>query len=250
MSAVVPNGPTWFEVDILKILVIDDDIIARMALAEVIRSVSDRVGQVVEFQSGNDAWSELEQSFVLPFMVFCDIRMPGMSGIDLLQVVKKNERMKDLPFVMISSAGDMETIKTALAIGIAGFVVKPYSFDDACLRLKKFISVAREKMAETPAQTRSRLKISAERYSHYLSGLRAQLSHLAVQAKASSMPHELDRVKHKIEALRTASQTLGLWRAISILENMMAAAATQDNLLDGLHEVNQLVQYQTYSVDV
>ena len=55
-----------------------------------------------------------------------DITMPGMSGLDLLRIVKT--RRPDLPVFMISDYGDAERVKTALARGADGFLTKPVDF--------------------------------------------------------------------------------------------------------------------------
>jgi DNA-binding NtrC family response regulator len=55
-----------------------------------------------------------------------DINMPGMSGLDLLPIVKT--RRPDLPVFMISAYGDAYTGATAMARGAAGFLAKPVDF--------------------------------------------------------------------------------------------------------------------------
>jgi DNA-binding NtrC family response regulator len=59
-------------------------------------------------------------------LLVSDINMPGMSGLDLLPVVKT--RHPDLPVFMISAYGDADTVATALARGAAGFLTKPIDF--------------------------------------------------------------------------------------------------------------------------
>ncbi len=59
-------------------------------------------------------------------LLVSDINMPGMSGLDLLPVVKA--RRPDLPVFMISAYGDNNTINTALARGASKFLTKPVDF--------------------------------------------------------------------------------------------------------------------------
>ena len=59
-------------------------------------------------------------------LLLSDINMPGMSGLDLLPVVK--ERRPELPVFMISAYGDEATVATALARGANKFVTKPVDF--------------------------------------------------------------------------------------------------------------------------
>ena len=59
-------------------------------------------------------------------LLVSDITMPGMSGLDLLPIVKT--RRPDLPVFLISDYDDAERVKTALARGADGFLTKPIDF--------------------------------------------------------------------------------------------------------------------------
>ncbi|WP_442785049.1 response regulator [Actimicrobium sp. GrIS 1.19] len=68
----------------------------------------------------------VEQAIKLkPDLVFLDIEMPDTSGVDVLK-----ELMKELPktiVLMVSGLRDAETIKSCLASGAAGFIIKPFN---------------------------------------------------------------------------------------------------------------------------
>jgi DNA-binding NtrC family response regulator len=59
-------------------------------------------------------------------LLVSDINMPGVSGLDLLPIVKM--RCPDLPVFMISAYGDADTVATALARGAGEFLTKPVEF--------------------------------------------------------------------------------------------------------------------------
>jgi DNA-binding NtrC family response regulator len=59
-------------------------------------------------------------------LLVSDINIPGMSGLDLLPIVKT--RRPDLPVFMISAYGDADTVATALARGADEFLTKPVEF--------------------------------------------------------------------------------------------------------------------------
>jgi len=68
-------------------------------------------------------------------LLLSDINMPGMSGLDLLPVVKSAR--PDLPVIMISAYGDGDTVATAMARGASKFVTKPVDFP----RLKQDVTM-------------------------------------------------------------------------------------------------------------
>ena len=76
-------------------------------------------------------------------LLLSDINMPGMTGLDLLPVVK--QRRPELPVFMISAYGDDATVATALARGANKFVTKPVDFP----KLKQEVAVIAEQAGNT-----------------------------------------------------------------------------------------------------
>jgi len=60
-------------------------------------------------------------------LMFSDINMPGMTGLELLPLVRAAR--PDVPVIMITAYGDAETRETALTGGAAGLITKPIDFD-------------------------------------------------------------------------------------------------------------------------
>ena len=69
-------------------------------------------------------------------LLVSDINMPGMSGLELLPVVK--QRRPGLPVFMVSAYSDADTVATALARGASKFITKPVDFPS----LKQEVSIA------------------------------------------------------------------------------------------------------------
>jgi CheY-like chemotaxis protein len=69
----------------MKVLVVDDDVVSRMVLMHLIDSCGSF--DIVEAEDGADAWQQLEAG-LRPAICFCDLRMPRLSGMELLQRVK------------------------------------------------------------------------------------------------------------------------------------------------------------------
>jgi FixJ family two-component response regulator len=107
----------------VKITVIDDDASVRKALKRLIRSA----GMASHaFASAEDF---LASPLPLPDCLVLDLRMPGMSGLELQQHLAAEHR--PVPIVFISAHDDDQTRHAALAAGAAAFLHKP--FDDHTL---------------------------------------------------------------------------------------------------------------------
>lgn len=101
-----------------NILVIDDDRPIRSTLREILEFEK---FHVEEAEDGESAMSKVKgKKFDL---VLCDIKMPKMNGIEVLE--KLQEKYADLPVVMISGHGTIETAVEAIKMGAYDFIAKP-----------------------------------------------------------------------------------------------------------------------------
>ena len=101
-----------------KILIVDDEKSIRETLKEILEYEK---YQVNEAQDGEAAWEELSKNSY--DVVLCDIKMPKMDGIELLDKAV-NEGI-DTPFIMISAHGTIETAVDATKKGAYDFIQKP-----------------------------------------------------------------------------------------------------------------------------
>ncbi|MDQ2665004.1 MAG: response regulator [Gemmatimonadota bacterium] len=108
---------------LIHVLVVDDEEAVRVALSRFLRS---RGYDAVAVGSGPEALEQLEKgTFEL---MLCDIRMPGMSGLDVLtQALALNG---DLGVVMLTAVNEAETATDALARGAMDYIVKPVGLEE------------------------------------------------------------------------------------------------------------------------
>lgn len=101
----------------IKILVIDDEAAIRRTLKEILEYEKYKVELA---ENGEEGWKMInEESYDV---VLCDIKMPKMDGIQLLQKVVKEF---DVPFIMISGHGDIDTAVDSIKMGAFDFIQKP-----------------------------------------------------------------------------------------------------------------------------
>ncbi|MEE8569175.1 MAG: response regulator [Anaerolineales bacterium] len=75
-----------------------------------------------------------------PDVMLLDINMPEVSGIDLLEFLRQQNNLKDLPVVMLSSETTDVQVDEAMAIGANGFIFKPVTIDELEEALNKALA--------------------------------------------------------------------------------------------------------------
>jgi len=108
-----------------RILVVDD----QKAMLRLIRGILHDSGlmDVVEADDAVTALSELrDQSYSL---VISDLMMEPMSGLELLREVRRDARLRRLPFLMVTGAGFADEVLAAKDAGVSGYIVKPFTTD-------------------------------------------------------------------------------------------------------------------------
>jgi len=180
----------------MKVLVVDDDVVARMMLMHLVDSCGQY--ELVEAEDGEDAWRQLAAG-LRPGIVFCDLRMPLLGGMELLQRVRRDPALASLPFVLVSAASDGDTLAEAGRLGADGYIVKPFAAGQVRAQLTRLAHAD-----EHPAEVAARLGIPFERLRLYLSGLQRQL-----EEAAATLPAAPDR-QALLARLAEGCATLGL----------------------------------------
>jgi len=102
-----------------KILVVDDMAAIRTSLREILE---EEKHEVAEAKDGEEAFKKLEQEYY--DIAFCDVKMPKLDGIELLEKVKKAGITT--PFIIISAHGTKETALECIKRGAYFFIQKPF----------------------------------------------------------------------------------------------------------------------------
>ncbi len=67
---------------------------------------------------------------VKPKVVLLDLKLPKVSGIEVLQQLKANEHTKNIPVVVLTSSREERDLNDAYALGVNSYVTKPINFDE------------------------------------------------------------------------------------------------------------------------
>ena len=65
-----------------------------------------------------------------PKVVLLDLKLPKVSGLEVLKIIKEDNRTRNIPIVIVSSSREEPDIKKAYDLGVNSYVVKPVDFDD------------------------------------------------------------------------------------------------------------------------
>jgi DNA-binding NtrC family response regulator len=132
-----------------RILVVDDEANARMALAELLRE------EGFDIETAADAFKALGKfEAFTPHVVITDLKMPGMDGIDL---VKKLRASDDAPAVIVMTAfGAVESAIEAMRAGAEEYLTKPLNFDELLVVVDKVL--ANQALRRETVQLRKRVR--------------------------------------------------------------------------------------------
>jgi two-component system, chemotaxis family, chemotaxis protein CheY len=203
----------------MKVLVVDDDVVSRMVLMHLVDSCGSF--EILEAEDGEDAWGQF-QAGLRPRICFCDLRMPRLSGIDLLERVKADAGLAAMPFVLVSAAGDCESVQQAMALGADGYITKPLQAGQVQVQLEALADVLDPD--ESPAHTMRRLGIDAQRLALYLGGLHKQLVAAGDDIEQLLACADVGSARERIARLREGCQMLGLAAAAAALAALEARA--------------------------
>lgn len=106
---------------IRKILVIDDDV----SYLELTKVLLENDNYTVFLSENGKDGIEKAASF-LPDLIFLDIMMPEMSGIEVLRALKSNQKTNHIPVIMLTAKTDSQSMLKTQACGAADYIIKPY----------------------------------------------------------------------------------------------------------------------------
>jgi CheY-like chemotaxis protein len=92
--------------------------------------------QAVQYLAGQGAYSN-RQTFPLPTIVLLDLKLPRRSGLEVLSWVRRQDDLRRLPIIMLTSSNQQGDIKKAYDLGINSFLVKPSALEELTELVRK-----------------------------------------------------------------------------------------------------------------
>jgi len=116
-----------------RILIVDDSATVRQQVSLALTGAGFEVVEAVDGQAGAET-IEAEDDLSL---VICDVNMPRMNGLEMLERIKAGGQRDHLPVVMLTTEGQPALIKRAKAAGAKGWIVKPFKAAQLVAAAKK-----------------------------------------------------------------------------------------------------------------
>jgi len=120
------------------VLVVDDEANVRTAVMQLLLSFNRSDLNVDQVSNGAEALRRLQSRHY--DLMLADTEMPSMSGADLMRSVRANEKLNSLPVIMLLAVGaGKQAVHDAVALGISGFVIKPFKPDQLLTQIRKVL---------------------------------------------------------------------------------------------------------------
>ncbi|MBR6316110.1 MAG: EAL domain-containing protein [Lachnospiraceae bacterium] len=123
------------------VLVVDDESVNRQMLGYIVSSEY----EVIYAENGVDALEMIHSFRNTLSMILLDLLMPGMNGFELLEILKSDENLRQIPVIVLTSEKDAEV--RSLKLGAADFITKPYDMPEVIMaRIGRIIELAEDRM--------------------------------------------------------------------------------------------------------
>lgn len=119
------------------VLIAEDSAPMREDIVQILKSFGYAVVQVAD---GMEAWDALNDPSIQFDVILSDWNMPRMQGIELLHRVRSADRLKNTPFIMISSRAEESMLISAIQSGVDNYLTKPFTPDVLKAKLEKAFS--------------------------------------------------------------------------------------------------------------
>jgi two-component system, chemotaxis family, chemotaxis protein CheY len=107
-----------------NVLVVDDSAVMRSMIIRILRLSGLPLGEVFEAPNGREGLHVLDEKWV--DLAFVDINMPVMNGVEMIEIVRKNQATADLPIIVVSPEGNSDMVENIRQKNVE-FVHKPFT---------------------------------------------------------------------------------------------------------------------------
>jgi two-component system chemotaxis response regulator CheY len=124
-----------------SVLIVDDSKVMREMIAACLRPIETLT--LTQASSGLEA---IEQISLRPFdLIVLDLNMPDIGGLEVIEFIRKQDKLRHLPILIVTTRGDEGSKKTVLDAGASQFLAKPFTPDAMLSEVTKLLAKAPER---------------------------------------------------------------------------------------------------------
>jgi two-component system chemotaxis response regulator CheY len=120
-----------------KMLVVDDSLPMRAIIIRTIKASGFQDTEFLQAGNGEEALKVLEDEWL--DLVITDYNMPDMNGMELIQEMKKDDILKAIPVLVVTTEGSKQKVEEFIQEGASGYVKKPFTPEDIRFELTKIL---------------------------------------------------------------------------------------------------------------
>ena len=123
----------------LKVLLIEDDKIEVIKLKRAL----DKLGldhQLIEAINGEEAFEVLKGDSEHPDIIFLDLNMPKINGIEFLKILKNDDVFRYLPVIILTTSNNRKDVLECYRVGVAGYILKPLKYEEYIDKIGKALA--------------------------------------------------------------------------------------------------------------
>lgn len=124
-------------VEQVEVLLIEDNVYDAELILRVFKK-NNFANSIIAIEDGEDALDFIfkrgtyshQFNMQHPKIILLDLKLPKVNGLEILKVIKSDDRTKSIPVVILTSSNEDPDIKTAYELGANSYVVKPINYDN------------------------------------------------------------------------------------------------------------------------
>jgi two-component system chemotaxis response regulator CheY len=208
----------------VNILIVEDEATSREILLNILKSEGDH--RILTAADGDEALKLMEDPRHPFDVVFLDLQLPSISGLDLLERVRATPACRYVRVIICTTSTDSATVVRAARLGVRHYMVKPPDK----IRVIEQLNIIKAEIAglqkiERPEETAGRLGIDIPTYKVRVGTTLENMEKWLTQAKASAQTHDRKQLASDTGRLKADALNLGLrevGRRFSTLETRLS----------------------------
>jgi PAS domain S-box-containing protein/diguanylate cyclase (GGDEF)-like protein len=208
----------------IEILVVEDSATQARQLAQLLAKAGYRVRIAADGQAGLG-----EARKQPPTLIVTDIAMPRMDGFEMCKAIKKDEGLRDIPVILLTSLSSLYDVIKGLDCGADNFIRKPFEADYLLGRIR-FILANRALRSNERVQLGMKINLGGQ--THFITAERQQIFDLLISTYEEAI-HMTEQLRAQQERIAHSYQSLeGLYRVAEAINPVLSEQDVAERALD------------------